>query len=362
MNESRNYNLDILRIIAALMVLTVHVGYNFEWLGSFTAYGFYGTTLFFTMSGYLIMKSLEKDCGGESAKGAKGAGWVLGFYQKRLLRLVPLYWFVLIIIAVLDALRRSFSVKFLRYFLFLQMFVPTDDFGRWNNRNGLWTMSAFILFYLAAPLIFKVCRNFYLTLEAFIIMLLVYNPFTRWLTGLLENSGRNYSEPYNFACWSPVTVFYCFFAGVTIYLAAKEGRQIIFITVCALIAVFTGFQWQPWDLMLFILVAAAVSVPSIDIRYSGLKRAVATLSGMSFALYLTHPIVLELLMPLKDDLVPLIRNKGFLAFVVLMCLVMGYLAWKYVEVPLARKCLDIRAGRLDVRTEQEKSKNEPEHY
>lgn len=333
MNESRNYNLDILRIIAALMVLTVHVGYNFEWLGSFTSYGFYGTTLFFTMSGYLIMKSLEKDCGSECGK---GAGWVLGFYKKRLIRLVPLYWFVLIVIAFLDILRHSFSVKFLRYFLFLQMFLPSDDFGRWNNRNGLWTLSAFMLFYLAAPLIFKVFKNFYLALEVFVIMLLAYNPFVRWLTGLLENSKRGYSEPYNFACWSPITVFYCFFAGVTIYLAAKEGRQIIFIIVCVLIAVFTGFQWQPWDLILFVLVAAAVSVPSIDIRYNGLKRAVTTLSGMSFALYLTHPIVLEVLIPLKDDMVSIIRNKGFLVFVVLMCLVMGYLAWKYIEVPARR--------------------------
>lgn len=323
MNSSRNYNLDILRIAAALMVLLVHIGYSFPWLGGFTQYGFYGTTVFFAMSGYLTMKSLEN------------SSFVGEFYKKRFLRIIPLYWFVLLIIMIFDCIRGLFSIKFLRYFLFLQMFAPSDDFGRWNNRNGLWTMSAFCFFYLVAPIIYRIFRKFYVALIAFWLMFYWYNPFVEWVERRLLMSDASCSEPYNFAIWNPVAVFWCFFAGVVIYLADKERKQIVFVLTLALYVAFTGFERQPWNLILIILTAAAVSIPTIK-PVEGMK-AVKTLSGMSFALYLIHPVVLEIVMPLENILVPIIRNKGFMGFVVIMCFLAAFLVWKYVEVPLGNK-------------------------
>ncbi|MBQ7581902.1 MAG: acyltransferase, partial [Lachnospiraceae bacterium] len=87
---SRNSNLDILRILAAFMVLMVHVGYAFPWIADYTWTGYYGVTLFYSLSGYLSMVSMER------------SGSVIEFYKKRILRIIPLYWSILIISYILQ--------------------------------------------------------------------------------------------------------------------------------------------------------------------------------------------------------------------------------------------------------------------
>ena len=57
--KERNVNLDIVRIIAALMVLFVHVGYEFPWIGDYTWTGYYGVMLFFVLSGYFAWPMIE---------------------------------------------------------------------------------------------------------------------------------------------------------------------------------------------------------------------------------------------------------------------------------------------------------------
>lgn len=164
--KERNYNLDILRIVAAFMVLTVHVGYQFPWISDYTWYGYYGTSLFFVLSGYLTMTSVER------------CNSVLEFYRKRVFRIIPLYWVVLIVTLILNP--NLFSIKYLRYFFFLNMFIPSDDFGLWNNLNGLWTMSAFMFFYLIAPLIYKLIKKYYVGLVILTVMLFCRDGFVAW--------------------------------------------------------------------------------------------------------------------------------------------------------------------------------------
>ena len=48
--DNRNINIDILRIVAALMVLFVHIGFR---EGVDFSVGAYGVQLFFILSGYL---------------------------------------------------------------------------------------------------------------------------------------------------------------------------------------------------------------------------------------------------------------------------------------------------------------------
>ncbi|HOY48692.1 MAG TPA: acyltransferase [Flavobacteriales bacterium] len=90
--------LDGLRFIAAAFVILFHVEYKRSWFGIsnflhinfFYTIGYYGVTLFFVLSGflitYLILKEVEKE----------GKVNVIHFYIRRALRIWPLYFFIIL--------------------------------------------------------------------------------------------------------------------------------------------------------------------------------------------------------------------------------------------------------------------------
>ena len=81
----RNGAIDGLRVLAMLAIVVYHA--NATWLPG----GFIGVTVFFTISGYLIANSLLREYGRKVTIDFKA------FYQRRILRLMPL---MLAVIAV----------------------------------------------------------------------------------------------------------------------------------------------------------------------------------------------------------------------------------------------------------------------
>ena len=314
------------------MVLMVHVGYILEWPAKYTWTGYYGVILFFVLSGYLSMVSMENSA----------SAWE--FYKKRLIRIVPLYW-VLLTIALFfnDGIR---SIKYLRYYTFLNMFIPSDDFGRWNNMNGFWTIPAFIFFYLTVPLIFKFVRRYYVSLIILTVILFCRDPFVARLEGILNESGQIVSGIHEFAEWMPLSVFYCFFLGVTVFYACKERQQFSFALLCIISLIYNEFKWFGWDIAMALLVLGAAVLPPVIVREGMITRIIKTASAFSFAQYLTHIMVLGYVVKLKDFMVPIIRNKGFMIFVSAFCMVIGYLTWRFIEKPLSDRFFGLKKEAL----------------
>lgn len=336
-NTNRNINLDLLRILAALMVLTVHVGYEFPWIVDYTVYGYYGTSLFFVLSGYLAMKSMEH------------CDSILTFYKKRAVRIIPIYWSVLVISYLYDAIYalsigkyssflpgRSCSFWRLRYFFFVQMFTPTDNFEMWNNRNALWTMSAFFVFYLIAPFIYKVIRHYYVSLAALAVLLFTNRPLISFIESYVQSHYGENADPYTFATFFPLSVMYAFFAGITVYWAIKNNKQMSLVILSIICLVYNNFDWFPWEISYMLIVLLAASVPGMTFKFPIVRTGIETFAKFSFALYLSHPFILGKLMRLKNFLVPIIRNKGFLAFVLAACILFAYLLWRFVEKPVSK--------------------------
>ena len=92
MTKHKNVALDELRILAALMVLGVHTGQKVG-LGDAAVVGAQGVQLFFVLSGYLAAASLSRH------------PEPLPYYQRRIRRILPLYWLVLVLRWLFDAVR-----------------------------------------------------------------------------------------------------------------------------------------------------------------------------------------------------------------------------------------------------------------
>lgn len=139
--------LSILRVLAMLMIVMVHFGQSLplpEMIHRIISYGQNGVILFFALSGFLIALSLQND---DNLK---------RYYQKRILRIVPLYYTAVLIsmigFSLLGIVETDiFKLGWFRYFLFLQTILPSNNVNLWNNCSALWTMSAFMLFYIFAP-------------------------------------------------------------------------------------------------------------------------------------------------------------------------------------------------------------------
>lgn len=328
--HTRNYALDLLRILAAYMVLFVHAGQS-AGLDGQTWVGGNGVLLFFILSGYLGIRSLEHQPDWRS------------YYIGRLRRILPLYWLILAIRLVFDAtvcLFRQMSPvqifswngpcgpRYLRYVFFLQMWLPSEDWAQWNNRNALWTMSAFALFYLLAPWL----HRFFLAVRSrfhgscfwpsFVLLLLFLggkgvlgSQLEKILLTFPAGSIDNISE---FSAKTPVMELYAFLFGVCLYYAVKENLDLLFGSFCLLLPIVFGFERMAFEGVFTALILLAVRQgDSLRLR-SSVQTAIRFLSSGSFFLYLGHPMLLALFPVMNQG--SGVLHWGYLAFLLAFCL------------------------------------------
>ena len=135
-----------LRAVAVLSVLLYHLN------DALLPGGFTGVDVFFVISGYVIARSLQ------ASSAAPLGAFILGFYKRRILRLVPALLFFLISLSFACAL-----------------FIPDSWLSAGNNETALWA--------------FFGVSNFYLLLSAdgYFSMRIPYNPFSHtWTLGVEE--------------------------------------------------------------------------------------------------------------------------------------------------------------------------------
>lgn len=294
---SRNTNLDIMRIIAAFMVVIVHVGDQFPNVRQVTYVGKYGVECFFVLSGYLILKSLE------NSKSNKE------FYIKRFIKIAPGYYFTLVIIYIVDAVRYLLiegmpcnsvflnggpcSIKFFRHLFFLQMIIPSDHYLWWNNRYALWTMSSFVFFYIIAPFVFKGINRLKNKFNFTFFMLLVLLAIRPICISFLMQFPVIVGDLGDFPVKTPINTLYCFWFGVTLYYAIKENKQNLYCCICGLLMILSQFKLYPYPIIFLLLINICIH-SSEFIKNDRIKKALSFLSQGSFYLYLCHPILLAI--------------------------------------------------------------------
>jgi peptidoglycan/LPS O-acetylase OafA/YrhL len=137
--------LDGLRAVAALLVVAFHfAGPNWRWLSGWT-----GVDVFFALSGFLITTLILRE---ESNRGTVS---LRAFYLRRVFRIMPVYYVVLLGMAGLYWLRGNyhgpdFSEQMPWYLTFTSEFAG----GNFGGAFGLsWTLGIEQKFYLVWPLL-----------------------------------------------------------------------------------------------------------------------------------------------------------------------------------------------------------------
>lgn len=156
----RQANLDVLRAVAALLVLVGHA-YSLggrglpvvpsRWHEAVLIQGTSGVWLFFVLSGYLIGGPFVRALVDGTPLPATRA-----YAVKRALRIYPLYWFALAVVVIVVGASATTPWQYVVHFLLLQDLVP----GRAEAIISVaWTLTLEVLFYAAVPVLAHAIRS-----------------------------------------------------------------------------------------------------------------------------------------------------------------------------------------------------------
>lgn len=144
--------LDTLRAVAALIVVWSHIEIIKEmydlpanWFRFFPNAHF-SVTLFFVLSGFLITFLLTKE------HERTGSISLKKFYMRRILRIWPLYYLILIISYFSVSSEVSFRTLILSFFIFPN--VPLALKSKWEGSPQIWSIGVEEQFYMFWPLLF----------------------------------------------------------------------------------------------------------------------------------------------------------------------------------------------------------------
>lgn len=355
MDTKRNIGLDILRVAAAMLVLICHsgffsVGISFRFL-SFG--GVLAVEIFFALSGLLVGKSLiQAVVGPEPGKALKK------FYVNRLLRMLPLYYIMLLVTAVVSGKGIPLSC-----FVFLQNFSESDL----SFLPVSWSLSVEAWFYFLIPPLFWLLyrllsgklgekRAVYLT-----IGILCAIPFTlRLCSALVLAPEWDYGIRKQIPLRLDAIMMGVFLAALKRYSGERYGRIApkggclllsaagiggLYLFYCAWLVKESNFDSSPfWKVAFFTLLplfCCLLVMYMENATWNGKLRTVkaakliCALSTLSYGVYLIQVCVFSVVSEYFVDARFAVSWLGFLASIALT-VVLALAGYRLVEVPSAR--------------------------
>lgn len=150
--------------------------------------GYLGVSAFFVLSGFLLTAILV-----EMKDSHEGKEYFVQFYARRTLRIFPLYYFYLFIIALTGLLFSVCAIDFLQdsFRVFFQqlpwaltytynVFNASDEFVRNGLISHFWSLATEEQFYLVWPLAIYFTPKRYI--KSFLLFVIILGPILRYLT------------------------------------------------------------------------------------------------------------------------------------------------------------------------------------
>ncbi len=332
-------HIDGLRAIAILSVLLYHVG-----LTPFSG-GFVGVDVFFVISGYLITEILTRDI-------ANGRFSILAFYDRRIRRIFPALFTVLIAIATLawfvypDDLLKKLSEGIVATVLFASNILFWLRFGYFNhNASGepvihTWSLAVEEQFYIVFPvLLFGLFRTFKRQNVAIVIAVLAAISFllSAWCAYRYPRAAF-YLTP--FRAWelllgalAALQFFPPFRHPVALRVQGWIGLGLIAwaVTQFTPLMVFPGVNALVPCLGALLLIRAEPQTSSTGRLLS--TKPFVFLGLISYSLYLWHWPLLVFAKALNIGDLSTAQTAAVLA----LSIVLATLTWRYIENPARRQ-------------------------
>lgn len=357
--KTKLYGLDHARALAIILVFMYHYGRLFEspqWVTEIGKFGWTGVDLFFVLSGFLIASQLFVETTTQNGISLKE------FFIKRFFRILPAYLLVVLVYFLFPALReREAPAPLWKYLTFTQNLGL--DLRYQGTFSHAWSLCIEEQFYLLLPVIL-IILIYYRALKKgwiFIASLFVLGFAARmycWYSFVVPMKATGTDWVYWYKC-----IYYPTYARLDGLLAgisiaaifafkpvlkerlARHGNLWIFTGllilagayfVCSdeqsMIASVAGFPLT--DTGYGFLILGAVSHTSFLYKVS--SRVTTLIATLSYAIYLTHKIVIHVTQQYVSKLN--IQKDSNLMFVICIAgsLLAGYVLHVIIEKPFLK--------------------------
>lgn len=334
-------NFDLIRVLAALQVVYRHMymGTTFEnkyvEILKEIIFAFPGVPVFFTVSGFLIYWSYERN-----------SGDLKQFYRNRFLRIYPAMWMSIIITVIIllifdehGGIGKNLGVFFLwiaGQATFIQFWTPEflKFWGAGFPNGSLWTISVELQFYLIIPIIFFITKRFskfkILILTVLALCSLLFN---HWISGLDR-------ENILFKLGAVSVFYYLFYflLGVVFYMYWSplrkffENKLILWLAVYLIAYYFIGnqlninfYKIDRYEKVIFYVLLSCV-ILSFAFSYKSFSNKILHGNDLSYGIYVYHMVIGDFFYHFHT-----IDKNSSKIWVFVLTLIAAYLSWIFVE-------------------------------
>lgn len=337
---SKGFNsIQMLRAMAAILVVLAHsqvhiyVRGHIRQQSDILHFGTSGVDIFFVISGF-IMAYISYN-----AFNTRGAS--ADFLVRRIIRIVPVYWFYTLVITSLLILMPGMfsegkSFNFVHFIASL-VFIPWESaIGQYKPVLGVgWTLNFEMYFYLIFSLLLLLNRRWFLLL---IGVLLLGSVFTGTFIDV--------KGPVIKQVTSPLLIE--FFMGCILGVMIREGKYTnVNLAVVMLIIGLLGYVISLSGITTSMHRAVKWGIPSALIVYSLVvlevsgkmkfrNKVMLSIGNSSYSLYLTHIFTINLVGFVWYRIIGGM-NGLFIIMASVASLIAGYIAYHVIERPITQK-------------------------
>lgn len=277
MNQSKKaeriQELDALRGLAALGVVLYHYTYNYNVLWGYPegfplsfVWGALGVQLFFVISGFVILMTLEHSTS------------ISKFAWNRFSRLYPAYWACMLLTFIVVSLLGLPGRERTLFDLAVNTTMCQGFFGVANVDGPYWTLHVELCFYLLMAVLFAIGAQ-----KRLLLILAVLA-----MVGLINSIGRVGSEWPGVwrleRAWPLRHFLPWFFYGVVLYRARHEGlrRHAAWLALAIGLAFVSRPHWMAVGVVVLMALSTQLRLPLLC------TKPLLFMGTISYALYLVH--------------------------------------------------------------------------
>lgn len=336
---SRNNNFDLIRLFAALQVLIFHCIAHLEidsLSNTFILNLFPGVLMFFTISGFLIMSSLDRNQN------------IKKYTINRILRIFPALLICLIVTLILllsfNIIKISdfFSHPILTWFFaqstFFQFWTP-DILRSWGvgTPNGsLWTIAVELQFYIILPILllsFKKIKFIYKILFSVVVLIILNYYLSIKITLLDPESINNESIFSKLIGVSFLPYLNYFFIGVIIYIYWNkikiffEGKALFWLIFYVIFCFYFNVEpsYHPTNFQIIANILLGILTISCAFTFPKLGKILKG-NDISYGMYIYHMLVINTMVHLGYN-----EKFNYLIITILLTTIISILSWLFIE-------------------------------
>lgn len=277
--------IDAIRGIASVMVLFDHaIAHWFpeyrEWTLSYINLGRIGITAFFVVSGYVVGLTLSKQT-------------IRTFSIRRFWRLYPIYWMCTALYVAAVAMSHPASLEFTAFIVLINITMLQGFLGITSILGPAWTLGVEIAYYVQGV----VAKALGVLPRAAWLGYL-------WLAAYAAMSASNLLAGSDYTALMPL-MLYTASVGYAVYVNESSGRRdllpllvagavVVPLGAIALLTSQNGEIWSPVAFLSSYLIGGGLFVGLHALRRRLMPPSVLWLGAVSYALYLIHITVIEL--------------------------------------------------------------------